>query len=144
MVISPLRLTLVLVAAVAVAATAAAAAGYAAARSQLRDTTLFFVSMSYLIDGSNAALDAHALRAIRAGDSAKGTSILEAKIDQSLLHLADYEAMMPRDLRDRSLYDDISVIRAYRADNPRANSNPEVQATIDRALNLRFPAEEHP
>jgi hypothetical protein len=126
-----------------VAATAAAVAGYAAARNQLRDATLFFVDTSYLIDGSNAALDVHALRAIRAGDVGKGTSILEAKIDQSLLHLADYEQMMPRDLRDRALYDDISVIRSYRADNPSSNSNPEVQATIDRALNLKFPSKEH-
>jgi len=143
MVISPLRLTLVVVATAVVAATAAAVAGYAAARNQLRDGTLFFVSSSYLIDGSNAALDVRALRAIRAGDLEKGTSILEAKIDQSLLHLADYEIMMPRDLRDRAVYDDISVIRAYRADNPSSNSNPEVQAAIDRALNLRFPARQH-
>jgi len=142
MVISPLRLTLVVVATAVVAATAAAVAGYAAARNQLRDATLYFVSISYLIDGSNAALDVHALRAIRAGDLVKGTSILEAKIDQSLLHLADYETRMPRDLRDRALYEDISVIRAYRADNPSSSSNPEVQATIDRALNLRFPGKE--
>ena len=142
MVISPLRLTLVVIATTVVVATAAAVTGYATARNQLRDGTLFWVSSSYLIDGSNAALDVYALRAIRAGDVEKGTSILEAKVDQSLLHLADYERMVPRDLRDRALYHDISVIRAYRADNPSSNSNPEVQATINRALNLRFPAEE--
>ena len=143
MVISPLRLTLIAVATAVVGATAAAVAGYAAARNQLRDATLSFVSISYLIDGSNAALDVRALRAIRAGDLEKGATILEAKIDQSLLHLAGYEIRMPLDLRDRALYDDISVIRAYRADNPSTNRNPEVQATINRALNLRFPGQEH-
>ena len=143
MVISPLRLTVIVVATALVTGTTAAVAGYAAARNQLRDATLVFVSLSYLIDGSNAALDVRALRAIRAGDLEKGTSILEAKVDQSLLHLSDYETMMPVDLRDRALYDDISVIRAYRADVPSSNANAEVQATLARALNLRSPAKDH-
>jgi hypothetical protein len=142
MVISPLRLTLVVLAGAVVGAVAGAGAGYATALSRLRNATLVYVSLSYLIDGSNAAMDVRAARALRAGDSAKGISILEGKIDQSLLHLADYEKLVPPDQRERAFYDDISVIRAYRADVPSSSTNAEVQATMNRALNLRFPARE--
>jgi hypothetical protein len=142
MLISPLRLTLVVVATAVVAAVAGAVAGRVTALNQLRITTLFFASTSYLVDGSNAVTDVHALRAFRAGDLEKGMSILEAQIDQSLLHLGDYETVMPREERDEVFYHYIAVIRDYRTQVPSSNSIPAVQATIRRTLNLRAPGKQ--
>jgi hypothetical protein len=137
MLISPLRMTLVVLGTAVVASVAGAVAGRVTALHQIRTAALFFASASYLVDGANAVTDVHALRAFRAGDAAKGASILEAQIDQSLLHLADYETVVPRDERDEVFYHYVAEIRDYRTEVPSSNSLPEVQATIRRTLNLR-------
>jgi hypothetical protein len=137
MLISPLRMTLVVLGTAVVASVAGAVAGRVTALHQIRTAALFFASASYLVDGANAVTDVHALRASRAGDAAKGASILEAQIDQSLLHLADYETVVPRDERDEVFYHYVAEIRDYRTEVPSSNSLPEVQATIRRTLNLR-------
>jgi hypothetical protein len=137
MLISLLRMTLVVLGTAVVASVAGAVAGRVTALHQIRTAALFFASASYLVDGANAVTDVHALRAFRAGDAAKGASILEAQIDQSLLHLADYETVVPRDERDEVFYHYVAEIRDYRTEVPSSNSLPEVQATIRRTLNLR-------
>jgi|HubBroStandDraft_6_1064221.scaffolds.fasta_scaffold784365_2 hypothetical protein len=135
MVLSPLKLTLVIVA----TALVAAAAGYVGAAYRLSSLNAIFFNSSFLSSASNAAIDVHTLRAIRAGDLAKATSSLEARIDMSLLHLAVYDAVVPPELREASVYDDLATVRAYRSEVPSSNPSAEVQADIKRALNLRPP-----
>jgi hypothetical protein len=136
MVVSPLKLTLAFVA----TALVAIAVGYAGGTQQLRSATATLFNLSFDHSASNAAQDVRALRAIRVGDIAKATSMLEDRVDMNLMYLAAYEATVPLQWRDTIVYHDLAVVRAYRTEVPSTAASADVQAEIKRALSLRAPA----
>jgi hypothetical protein len=135
MVVSPLKLTLAFIATTLVAA----AAGYAGGTRQLRSATATLFNLSFGHVASNAVLDVRTVRAIRAGDIAKATSMLEDHIDMNLMYLGAYEITVPPPWRDTVVYQDLAEVRAYRTEVP-STAASAAQADIKRALSLRAPA----
>jgi hypothetical protein len=74
---------------------------------------------------------------LRQGQSQKSIDTLEMLLDSETMSLSYYEASVPKDMPDPSVYQAAAKIRQYRAQYPSVMwSDAELQKTLQRGLDL--------
>src|SRR5215471_14062600 len=110
----PFKFTLAL----AATAVLAGALGYIGGTLRLRSAVSTLFGLSFAQSASDAAQDVRTLRAIRQGDTASATSMLEDRLDTNLLYLSSYETTVPNEFRRSIVYHNLDAVRAYRSEVP--------------------------
>lgn len=88
---------------------------------------------------SEGQLDARILQKLRAGETEKAFSMLEAKLNGNLITIGAMSKYIPSETMDESFFSSLDIIRQYRKQHPHEISTPHVQETVNRAFSLQRP-----
>jgi hypothetical protein len=90
--------------------------------------------IQYIAIASRAKLDVRLLELARAGDSDRVVAVLEGQLDSELSRLDFLQQQAPEHFRKVDVDADLSRVREYRATHPSPSTDPDVAASIGRAL----------